>query len=93
MHRVRQHHDAALREHDVVVERLRQALPQLQRMVVERGALVEQVVGADDGGVAAGVAAADPAFLEHGDVGEPMLLGQVIGGAESMTAAADNDAS
>jgi len=27
VHRVRQHHDAALREHDVVVENLRQALP------------------------------------------------------------------
>ncbi len=69
VHRVRQHQDAARREHDVVVESLRQALPQLERMVVERGALREQVVGADDGGVAAGVAAADPALFEHRDAG------------------------
>ena len=68
MNRVREHHDAARGEHDVVVELLRQGLPHLQRVVVQRGAFVEQVVRADDGGVAAGVAAADPAFFHHRDV-------------------------
>ena len=91
VHRVREHHHAARREHDVVVQLLRQVLPQLHGVVVERGALVEEVVGADDRRVAAGVAAADPALLEHRDVREPVLGGEVIRRAEAMPAAADDD--
>src|ERR1700730_8893286 len=60
-------------------------------MVVERGALIEQVVGADDSGVAAGVAAADPAFFEHCDVGEAVLARQVVGRPQPMTAAAHDE--
>src|SRR6266853_5167589 len=66
-------------------------LPQPDRMVVECGALIEQVVGADDGGVAAGVAAADPALFEHCDVGEAMLAREVVGCSQSVTAAADDE--
>ncbi len=91
VHRVREHHHAARREHDVVVELLRQVLPQLQRVVVERRALVEEVVGADDGGVAAGVAAADPALLQHRDVAQAVLARQVVGSAQPVAAAADDD--
>ena len=89
--RVREHHDAARRVHDVVVELLREVLPQLHRVVVDRDALVEQVVRADDGRVAAGVAAADPALLDDRDVGESVLGGEVIGRAEAVAAAADDD--
>src|SRR3977135_1533908 len=60
-------------------------------MVVERGALVEQVVGADDGGVAAGVAAADPAFFEHCDVGEAVLARAVVGASHPVPPAADDE--
>src|SRR6266481_6662284 len=60
-------------------------------MVVECGALIEQVVGADDGGVAAGVAAADPALLEHRDVGEAVLAGEVVGRSQPVTPAADDE--
>ena len=60
-------------------------------MVVKRRAFLEQVVGADDGGVTAGVAAADPALLEHGDVGQAVLLGEVVGRAQAVAAAADDD--
>ena len=91
VYRVGQHHDPSRREHDVVVERLRQRFPQLQRMIVERGALIEQVVGADDGGVAAGVAAAYPAFLQHRDLTQPVVARQVIGRAQPVSAAADDD--
>ena len=91
VHRVRQHHHAARREHDVVVQFLREVFPQLERMVVERGAFVEQVVGADDGGVAPGVAAADPALLEHRDVRETVFLGEIVRGSQAMPAAADDD--
>ena len=36
VHGMREHHDAARGEHDVVVEDLRQVLPALERVVVER---------------------------------------------------------
>src|SRR6266403_464130 len=60
-------------------------------MVVECGALIEQVVGADDGGIAAGVAAADPAFFEHRDVGEVVLAREVVCRSQPVTAAADDE--
>src|SRR3546814_2956337 len=79
--------DRALREHDVVVEVLRQPLPQLHRVLVEVGVGGQQVVGAHDGGVASDVAAAEPALLQHGDVGDAVVLGEVVGGGEPMPAA------
>ena len=88
---VRQHHDAALGEHDVVVQLLAEPFPQLERMVVEPGALVVEVVRADDGGVAACVAAAEPALLDHRDVGDAVFLGEIVGGAEPVAAGADDD--
>jgi hypothetical protein len=91
VHGVRQHHDPARREHDVVVEGLREILPQAQRVIVKRGALVEQIVRADDRGVAAGVAAADPAFFEDRDVRETVLARQIVGRAQAVTAAADDE--
>src|SRR5882757_11544707 len=60
-------------------------------MIVEGGAFVEQIIGADDGRVASGVAAADPAFFQHCDVPESVLLRQVIGRPQSVPAAADDD--
>ncbi len=91
VHGVREHHDAARREHDVVIEHLREVLPQLHRMIVERRAFVEQVIRADDRGVAAGVAAADPALLEDRDIRQSVFLGQIVRSAETVTAAADDD--
>src|SRR5579872_1529531 len=58
-------------------------------MVVKTRALIEQVVGADDRRIAAGVSAADPAFLDDRDVFEAVLAGQVVGGTEPMASAAD----
>jgi hypothetical protein len=60
-------------------------------VLVDRDALVEQVVRTDDGRVAAGVAAADPAFLDDRDVGEAVFGGEVVRGAEPVAAAADDD--
>ena len=65
--------------------------PELHRLLVEVRRLVPQVVGADDRRVAPGVAAADPALLEHGDVGDAVLLGEVVRGREPVPAAADDD--
>jgi hypothetical protein len=60
-------------------------------VLVDRDALVEQVVRPDDRGVAPGVAAADPALLDDRDVGQSVLGREVVGGAESVPAAADDD--
>ena len=90
VHRVREHHHPARRVHHVVIQDLGKVPPHLHGMIVEGRALVEEIVRADDGGVAAGVAAADPALFEHGDVGHPVLLGEVIGGPQAMSAAADD---
>jgi hypothetical protein len=65
--------------------------PELHGELVEGLVAVEEVVGADDGGVAADVAAADPALLEHGDAGLPELLGEVEGGGEAVAAAAHDE--
>ena len=65
--------------------------PQLHRPFVEGVVAGQHVVGADDRGVAADVAGAEPALLQHRDIGEAMLLGEVIGGRQPMPAAADDD--
>ena len=39
----------------------------------------------------AGVAAADPALLEHGDIADAVFLGEIVGGGEPVAAAADDD--
>ena len=83
-------HDAALGQHDVVVEILRQSLEKLQRFLVEEGAFVPEIVRAADGGVAARIAATEPALFQHGDVANAVLLGEIVGGSEAVTAAADD---
>src|SRR6266550_863591 len=82
---------AALAEEEVVVELLRESFPQLERVLVDRGALVPQVVGANDGRVAGHVAACQPASLEHRDVRDAVILRKVVGGRQPMAARTDND--
>ncbi len=83
--------DAALRHHGVEVEFLLQPLPELQRPFVEGVVAGEQVVRADDGGVAADIAGAEPALLQHRDIADAVLAGEVVGGGEPVAAAADDD--
>ena len=83
--------DAALADHRVVVEVLLQPFPELQREFVERFIAIQQIVGADDRGVAADIAATDPALFEHGDALLPEFLGQIVGGRQPMPAAANDD--
>ena len=90
MDRVRQHQHAALGIHDVVVQLLAQVLPQVDRMVVKPRAFVIKVVRADDGRVPPRVAAAQPALVDHRDIGDAVLLGQVIGRTQPVPARADD---
>ena len=83
--------DAALRHHRVEIEILLEPLPQFKRPLVERIVADQEIVGADDGGVAPDIAGAEPAFFEHRHVGDAMHLGEIIGGGKPMPAAADND--
>ena len=86
--RMRERQHAARTQHDVVVELLRQAFVQLQRKVVQPRALGVQVVGAHDRGVAPGVPAANPPSLHHSDVGDAVVLGQVVRRGQAMAATA-----
>ena len=81
---------ATLADHGVVVQGLLQAFPELHRQFVEGDVAGQQIIGADDRRVAADIAAADPALFEHGDIGEAVLLGEIIGGGEAVAAAADD---
>jgi len=83
--------DAPLAEQDFVVELLRQAFPELERVFVNRRALVPEVIRADYRGVAGHVATAEPSALEDGDVADAVVPGQVIGGCQAVTAAAHDD--
>src|SRR6202030_2039668 len=51
---------------------------------------IPQIVGTDDRGVAPGVAAAEPAALQHRDVAHAMLLGEVIRSGQTVAAGADD---
>ena len=81
---------AALREQQVEVQLLRQALVQLHARVVEARALGRLVVRAQDRRVAPRRARPDVARLEDRDVADPVLLLQVVRGREAVRAAADD---
>ena len=88
---VEQVQDATLAHHHIVAERLLQPFPELQRMLVEMVVLGQQVVGADDGGVAPGIAHADGPTLQHRHLGDAVDGGEVEGRRQPMPAAADHD--
>ena len=81
--------DAALRVHDVVVQVLFQAFPQLQRMRVKFRVAGQHVIGPDDGGIAPDIATAKIAFFENGNIAQPMHLGQVMRRCQTMATAAN----
>ena len=70
--RERQH--PTLAEHDVEVKLLRQLLILPHREVVQPRTLGVEVVRPHDGGVAPGIATADPARFEHGHIRDAMVL-------------------
>src|ERR1700691_490209 len=83
--------NAALAQHHIEIELARQALVEPEREVVESDRFGIKVVRPHDRRVAAGVAAAEPALFDHADAGAIVGLGEVIGGREAMSAAADDD--
>src|SRR4029077_6236552 len=87
---MREIEDAALAQHHVEIELVRQPLIEPEREVIEGDRLGIEVVRPHDGGVASGVAAAEPALLDHADTRALVSLREVIGGREPMAAAADD---
>ena len=83
-----QHQDAARRKHHIVVQLLAQTLVERARQLIDGDRGILQVVRADDGGVAPGIAAAEPALLDDRDIGELVVFGEVIGGGQAMPAGA-----
>jgi hypothetical protein len=81
----------ALLEQDRVVEVVLEAFPQLERMLVDARALVPQVVGPDQGGVAGHVAAGEPTAFQHRDVGDAMVPGQVVRRGQPVPPATDDE--
>ncbi len=88
---VRQGQDAALAQHHIEIELATQALVELERVFVERGALRPEIVGARDLGVAPRIAAAQPALFEHRDIADAVFLGQIVSGRKAVAAGPDDD--
>ncbi len=97
---------ALIEDLELGVRHPQQALERLEQVEVELAAefavhllarLVELdgvgglVVRANDGGVAAGAAAADIGALDDRDVGDPEAARKVVSGGEAVTAPADDD--
>src|SRR5471032_2174354 len=60
-------------------------------MLVEMRVGLEVIVRAHDGGIAAGVAAAQPAFFDDRDIRNAVVFREIVGGREPVAAAADDD--
>ena len=88
---LRQHDHAARAEHDVVIQILAQPLVEVARLLVDRGGRVLEIVRPDDRRVPPRVAAAKPALLDHRDIGDAVVLAEVIGRGQPVTAGADDD--
>src|SRR5207248_5539471 len=82
---------AALGVKEVQAQVARQVAEEVHAGLVELRAFGREVVGADDGSVAAGAAAADVAFFQDRDVGDAVVLGQVVRRRQAVPAAADDD--
>ena len=82
---------AALAQHDVVVQFAGEAFVKPERAVEELRAGKVEIVGADNLRVAAGIALADGAALEHCDVPHAVVFCEEIRRREPMPAATDDD--
>ena len=87
---MRKRHVTTLFEHDVEVQVGGQSLVQVDGSVVERNTLGSQIVGPDDGGVASRSATPDVGLLENGDIGDVVVLGQIVRRCQSVNSSADD---
>jgi len=81
-----QHQHATGREHHIVIQFLAQPFVKRARQFINGNRRILQVIGADNGGIAPRIAAAQPALFQNGDIRHFMVLGEVIGGGQAMPA-------
>ena len=86
-----EHHHAARAEHDVEVQLLAKIFVKPPRQFIDRRRRLAQIIRADDRRVPARVSTAEPALFDHRHVADPVVLGEVIGGGEAVSARADDD--
>ena len=89
--RVRQREVATLRVEEVEVQVARQIAKQLQTGIVKLCPFGCQIVRTNDGSIATRTTAADVALLENRNVRDAVVSGKVVGGRQTVTAAADNN--
>ena len=80
----------SLAEHDVEVQLFTQRFIHLQRLFKKLDAGISQVVGADDRGVATGVATSNPLLLQYCNVAYAMIFGKIVSRRQAVSATADN---
>ena len=83
--------DAALREHDIVVEFVGKRFPHLHREFVEVLVFRQQIVGPDGRRIAPDIAGTEQPFFDYCDVSDAEFLGKIVGRRQPMPAAADDD--
>ena len=88
---LRQHHHPARAEHDVIVQLLTQVFVQAACLFVQSRGWVLQVIRSDDCGISTCVAAAQPAFFDHSNILDAIVLAQIVRGRQSVTASTDDD--
>ena len=81
---------AARAEHHVVIQLLRELMPELERPLIEHAVFIGHVVRPDDRGVSTRVAPADVALFKDGHVAHAMILGKVERCGEAMASAAND---
>ena len=87
---MRQRQLSPLRIHDVEINLVRQPLIKLYRLGVKANARGGEVIGANHRGITRRIAATQVGFLQHGNVRDAVILGEVIRGRHTMPPAADN---
>src|SRR2546427_6845946 len=69
---------------------LAERLVETQRALVEARTVRVEIIRADGLSIAPGIAASDPAALQHDDILQTVPPGQIIGGGETVPATTDN---
>ena len=87
---MRQRQLAPLRIHDVEIKFIRQPLIKLHRLGIKANPRGGEVIGANDRCIACCVAAAQVGLLEHRNIRDAVILGEVIRGRHAVSPATDN---
>ena len=77
--------------HHVEVQLSGQTLVEFDGLHIKRDRSVAHIVRPDRDRIACDVAAAQPATLQYGDIGDPVFFGEVVGRCQAVPTCADNN--